>query len=113
MNGHLEINGPVGSRTFLLEAKCQVNEGHKHNYDHAMLVIRGRVKVFYRHEKDGKLVEGETEEFGQGKILTVMKDVHHTIKALEPNTLYFCLFSHRDFDGLVSESYTGNAESYT
>src|SRR5262245_57708947 len=98
-------DGPVGYRKFTLEKVCEANEGHKHNYDHVTIVIRGRIKVLYRYKQDGKLVEGESKEFGPGEVVTIKAEVHHTIKSLEPNSQYLCVFSHRDFDGLVTQSY--------
>jgi quercetin dioxygenase-like cupin family protein len=108
----LAIIGPLGVRRFHLEKVCETNEGHKHNYDHVTLVIRGRIKVQYRYEKDGQVVEGETKEFGPGEHLVVKAEVFHTIKALEPDTVYNCVFSHRDFDGLVTQTYVGNDRAY-
>lgn len=37
----LAICGPVGYRKFTLEEICETNEGHSHNYDHAMRQRRG------------------------------------------------------------------------
>jgi len=106
------IVGPIGVRPFALDKACEAHEGHTHNYDHAMIVIRGRLKVTYRYERDGKIVEGETREYGSGETLVVKADVFHTVKALEPDTVYHCVFSHRDFDGLVTQTYTGNQRAY-
>lgn len=108
----LRLVGPVGIRGFHLEQACQAHEGHTHNYDHTTIVIAGRVKVTYRYERDGDLVEGETREFGPGEAIAIQADVHHTVKALEPGTHYLCVFSHRDFGGLVTQSYVGNQEAY-
>ena len=108
----LAINGPIGYRQFALEKVCEVNEGHTHNYDHAMIVISGRLRVRYRYTVDGQTVEGDSREFAQGEIVTVKANVLHEIKALEPNTRYLCVFSHRDFDGLVTQTYVGNQAAY-
>lgn len=108
----LIVNGPIAYRSFRLARVCEAHEGHTHNYDHATIVIRGRLKVRYRYERDGQLIEGESQEFGQGDVVTIKAGVYHTLKALEPNTLYHCVFSHRDFDGLVSQTYVGHDEAY-
>lgn len=112
MSAGLELVGPVGIRQIHLEKQCESHQGHQHNYDHTTVIIRGRVKVQYRYEKDGQTVEGESEEFGQGETIFIRKNVFHTIIALEDNTLYFCVFSHRDFDGIVTETYVGNQRAY-
>lgn len=108
MQHSFEVVGPIQMRKFHLAKTCDADEGHQHHYDHALLVLRGRLKVSYRYEQDGKTVEGESREFGQGESLTVKADVFHTAKALEPDTLYACIFSHHDFDGQVVQTYTGN-----
>lgn len=111
-NLDLAIVGPLGIRRFELDKKCETNEGHKHNYDHTTIVIRGGIKVIYSYEKDGKLIEGESAEFRQGQAIAIKKDVLHTIKALEDNTQYVCVFSHRDFDGQIIENYNGHSQAY-
>lgn len=109
----LNVVGPVGLRQFHLEKVCEANAGHEHNYDHTTIVIRGRIRVQYSYVKDGKTVTGESKEFGQGESFVVLANVRHTIKALEPDTIYTCVFSHRDFDGLITQNYTGNPRAYT
>ncbi len=104
--------GPVGLRQFHLGHACESNKGHEHNYDHTTIVIRGRVKVLYEYTKDGQTVTGESEEFGQGETIHIRAKVRHTLVALEDNTIYMCVFSHRDFDGIVTEVYTGNQAAY-
>ncbi len=89
-----------------LPAVCDAHEGHAHNYDHRMLVLRGRLKVLFRYEQDGQVIEGETKEYRAFESLTVKAGVHHTITALEDDTLYECQFSHRDKDGIVVERYS-------
>ena len=111
----LTIVGPVGIRPMHLAKACEANVGHEHNYDHTTIIIRGRVKVQYRYVKDGQEIEGETEEFGQGETIHIRAKVRHTITALEDSTVYYCVFSHRDFDGVVCERYEatlGNQAPY-
>lgn len=108
----LTLVGPVGIRGFHLEKLCETSEGHQHNYDHTTIVIRGRLKVTYRYEKDGQIVEGESAEFGQNEAFVIKAKVFHTLKALEPDTLYSCIFSHRDFDGQIVQNYAGNQAAY-
>jgi quercetin dioxygenase-like cupin family protein len=108
----LAIVGPLGIRRLELAKKCDVSEGHTHNYDHTTIVIRGGVICTYKYEKDGQIVEGESVEFRQGEAFEVKARVHHTLKATEDNTIYYCCFSHRDLDGVVCQRYTGNAQAY-
>ena len=108
----LAITGPIGYRKHFLEKTCQENQGHEHNYDHATIVISGKIKILYNYIKDGKLINGESKEFSIGEVIHIKANVKHTIKALEDNTMYMCIFSHRDFDGLVTQTYIGNASAY-
>ncbi len=105
----LSIVGPVGIREMTLPAVCEAHEGHTHNYDHATIVISGRVKVQYVLPGG---TEGESREFGPGEAIAIKANVKHTLKALEENTKYLCVFSHRNFNGLVTQEYTGNQAAY-
>jgi len=106
------IIGPIGVRQFTLEKICEESVGHEHNYDHVTMVVRGRIRVKYSYLNGDQLVEGESREFGPGDDVLIKANVRHTIKALEPNTVYKCVFSHRDFDGLVTQNYVGNELAY-
>ena len=110
--GELVICGPIGRRVCVLPATCHTHEGHTHNYDHTMMVVQGRLKVTFRDMVDGKLIEKETKEYSADEELSVAADRHHTVKALEDGTRYYCVFSHRDFNGLVSQRYVGNVSAY-
>lgn len=100
------ITGPIAYRQFLLPKACEANQGHRHNYDHATFVHRGRVLITITDD-DGK--EVSSREYGAGEFAEIKATLHHKIKALDDNTVYYCIFSHRDFDGLVTQRYVGNA----
>ena len=109
------IIGPIGIRPMHLAKQCEANKGHEHNYDHTTIIIRGRVRVLYRYAKDGHEIEDESDEFGPGETIFIRAKVRHTIKALTDDVFYMCVFSHRDFDGVVVESYEasmGNQAAY-
>lgn len=104
----LAIEGPVARRKFVLEHKCQESVGHTHNYDHSTVVVCGGIRVTIRDSADGPVVS-EQEYYPGSDLVFIANNKYHTIKALEDNTVYFCLFSHRDFNGLVTQKYMGNA----
>lgn len=109
----LALVGPLGIRRELLEKTCQESVGHTHNYDHTTIVIRGRLQITYRQlQADGTYAVIKTEEAAQGSAVFIAAETHHTLKALDDNTQYMCVFSHRDFDGLVTQTYVGNAKAY-
>lgn len=108
----VEVLGPLAFRKFILQRVCESFEGHSHNYDHVTMVVHGRIRVSYSWMDGDKKITGPDREFGVGEDILIKANVFHTIKALEPNTIYRCVFSHRDFDGLVSQSYVGNDLAY-
>lgn len=101
----LFINGPVGYREFKLAKTCNVSENHRHNYDHVTIVIMGTVSITING------IEGN-KEYGPGAVINVPATQEHTIKALTDNVRYLCVFSHRDFNGLVTQDYLGDHEAY-
>lgn len=105
----LVISGPIAHRTFTLGKKCETDQQHEHKYDHLTLVTRGRIKVFYEYEENGKTIKGESGEYGEDEFVTMKAGARHTVKALVDNTKYKCIFSHRDLDGIIIQSYNGNA----
>lgn len=107
----IETLGPVGVRRFTLERTCQANEGHQHNYDHVTFVRRGSIQVLWKTSEDGEVKTSKT--FKQGDMFLVKASVWHTIKAMEPNTEYACVFTHREFDSEeVVQEYNGNPQAY-
>ena len=106
------IEGPFGRRRYVLEKTCQESVGHQHNYDHHTVVVCGGIKVTIRDTEDGPIVS-ERDYLPGSDLVFIAAKKHHTIKALFDNTVYFCLFSHRDFGGLVSQEYMGNQQAYS
>ena len=119
MSDALAITGPVGYRRYHLENVCDAEHGHAHNYDHTTQILRGRILVIAQEKtgdcpstKEPVLREVNRQEYGWGEKVYIPAGLWHTIKALEPNTVYECLFSHRDFDGLITQRYVGNDTAY-
>lgn len=108
----LLLVGPHGVRIHTLEKTCQESVGHTHNYDHNTVVVTGGIKVTTRATADGP-IEIEQEYFPGSLPIYIAAHKFHTIKALADNTTYFCMFSHRDFGGMVTQTYSGNVHSYT
>ena len=106
----VDLLGPVGIREMELPRQCQQNEGHLHNHDHTTFVMAGAVQVYYRRE--GETQEHQSIVYRAPARFAVLARVYHRIVALEPNTVYWCVFSHRDAEGLVVEEYLGNDAAY-
>lgn len=107
----LILTGPVGSRPHLLAKTCEESVGHQHNYDHVTIVVLGGIKVTIRVTPGGP-IESEQEYYPGSDPVFIAAHKFHTIKALADNTMYHCIFSHRDFGGLVTQTYSGNIHSY-
>jgi hypothetical protein len=77
--------------------------GHKHNFDHTTIVFKGSVHV------RGVLPNGNVIErdFAAPAHFLVKADVEHQITALESDTIYWCVYSHRTPQGVVVQEYTG------
>ncbi len=104
----ISSTGPIAHRRFTLDKKCHSNINHKHNYDHTTIVINGRIEITVEKEDGSE----SKKEFIAGELFEVPAEQSHTIKALEDNSVYLCVFSHRDFKGLVTQKYIGNNGAY-
>lgn len=79
-------------------------DGHRHNFDHTTIVIRGAVDVVVRGDEGVVLGEGH---FAAGEHFLVKAGLEHEITATEPNTLFHCVYAHRTPQGDVVQEYTG------
>ncbi len=92
----------------LLRAGDQV-EGHAHNFDHMTQVLRGRIHV-RAFDPGGALREERTfEAFSWCLIRAGWK---HELTALEDETLFWCVYAHRDPQGRVHQEFTGWTPAY-
>ncbi len=105
----LVLSGPVGFRRFHLERKCDTANIHEHNYDHSLLVLKGRVLVTVYDQFQNAVW---SQEYGWGERCPVAAGTVHMVKSLEDEAVFDCEFSHRDFDGIVSQRYVGNQLAY-
>jgi hypothetical protein len=89
--------------------KGQVCGNHAHNFDHVTLVMSGSVHVKMKNP-DGTEVEKDFHAPNSSLIKTdginecwflVKAESLHEIFALEDNTVFFCLYSHRDAQGRI------------
>ena len=82
--------------------------GHTHNFDHAMLFLRGEF------QGEMKLPSGQIihRKFIAPDYCLVKSDVEHEITALTDDALFWCVFSHRDPQGNIIDEYSGNMSAY-
>lgn len=112
------ISGNIFIRPNQLPKAGDKTDGHTHNFDHTTIVFSGRVRVIARKPGlDGQLIEIADRCFGgpddHGRHFLVKANVHHEIVALEDNTEYWCVYSHRTPQGEVSQANTGWQDAYT
>jgi len=100
------ISGNIFIRKHALVKDEQI-VGHTHHFDHTSIVHTGSVSV-RAVLPSGQVIE---RTFAAPDHFLVRADVEHTITALEP-TLFWCVYSHRDPQGRVSQQATGWPEAY-
>lgn len=103
------IVGPIKILPSGTLARGDVIAGHKHNFDHATILGRGRVRVRETHP-DGSTVEHEHSELFDA--WETRADVEHEITALEDGTVIGCVYPHREPDGTIVERYKGYEGAY-
>ena len=69
------------------ERPGDVNEGHKHSFDHPTLLVKGRLLVD---------VDGAVSEFTAPHIIFIARNKTHTLTALEEGTVAACIHALRD-----------------
>lgn len=102
------VSGNIFIRKNILQKLGDECGGHTHNFDHTTIVFRGSVHVVAEFP-DGTVHE---QTFEAPSHFFVKADVKHAIKALEDNTEFWCVYSHRDPQGRISVEYTGWDEAY-
>lgn len=101
-------SGNVYIRPIRLEKAGDFTPGHTHNFDHTTIIFKGAVRVVAT-SPDGST---RTADFPFEDSFLVKADVLHEITALEDDTVYWCVYSHRDAQGEVIQEYTGFDKAY-
>lgn len=102
------VSGNIYIRQNVLTEKGDVVEGHKHNFDHTTIVHTGSVHVKAKLP-DQSIIE---KDFIAPSHFLVKAEVEHEITALEDNTEFWCVYSHRDPQGRVQLEYDGWTTAY-
>lgn len=112
------ISGNIFIRPNVMDKVGDKCGNHTHNFDHTTIVFQGRVRVkAYRANEDGSPGEFICERtFGgpedETRHFLVKARVCHDIEALEPNTIFWCVYSHRTPQGEVTTINTGWQDAY-
>ena len=79
-------------------------DGHAHNFDHATFVSAGAFRI----HRGTEVIEVRAGELP----VLIAAGVEHTLIALEDNSVYLCIYSHRLPQGDVVQRYTGWIDAY-
>jgi quercetin dioxygenase-like cupin family protein len=111
----IRVIGPIGIRYPVgMLAKGEVVESHEHTFDHVTFCFSGAFRI--EAEVNGQQVVAEIfaprpDKPNQNHVL-IKAGVKHKLIALEDNSLYQCVYTHRDTRGEVSDHYTGWPKAY-
>ena len=89
--------GNVWVRQCYMEKAGDVVGGHLHYHDHVSLLVKGSVEV--------AVGDSPSKVFTAPTFIVIKKEHKHTIKALEDETIWYCVFAVRDVDGNISDIY--------
>ena len=92
----------VYSRLMHFLKKGDIENGHKHTYDHATLVSSGSVLVEVLDEFTKEPVSSKT--FTAPNMVFIHKDKIHRLIALEDNTVCSCIHAIRTIDDEIVDS---------
>lgn len=85
----------VFSRMMYFLKAGDVEQGHKHTYDHATLLSSGRLKIELLDNQGNVQAE---KIFIAPDFIFIGKDDIHRLTALEDNTIAVCIHAMRDLD---------------
>jgi hypothetical protein len=101
------VSGNVFIRSHVMGKGDQI-DGHTHHFDHTSIVFTGSVHVRSVHP-DGRVVE---KDFTAPAHFLVKAGVDHAITAIAEDTNFWCVYSHRDPQGRITQEFTGWEEAY-
>lgn len=102
------ISGNIFIRPSIMSYKGLSIDGHTHNFDHTTIVFRGAVNVIVT-KPDGTII---VKDFVAPSHFLVEADAKHQITALEDDTEFWCVYSHRTPQGDITQVATGFTEGY-
>ena len=76
-------------RQMHFKSNGDIEQGHKHSFDHLTLLASGKLLVE---------VDGEITEFVAPTMIYINKDTMHKLTASEDNTVAYCIHGLRDLE---------------
>lgn len=102
------ISGNVYIRPNPLAKAGDKVDGHKHNFDHTTIVFKGSIHV-KATLPNGSVID---RAFHAPSYCLIRADVEHEITALEDNTEFWCVYSHRTPQAQITQEWDGWSPSY-
>lgn len=108
-----QVIGNFMRRLNPLPKKGDITGNHEHHFDHMSFVANGSIRVVARDLVGNILWENDFVARDPVRdCFLVKKEVRHEITALEDDTLFYCMYSHRTPQGDVVQEYTGYEAAY-
>ena len=93
--------GNIWVREMIFVNSGDIKGGHKHQFDHLHFVSKGKVIIQIKDDAGNILSE---QEYKAGSWIKVPKEVYHTIIAIEPMSVGYCIQALRNDDGEIMET---------
>ena len=107
------ISGNIFIRQGELGKAGSFTVGHKHNFDHTTYITRGSFLIEKLDEEEN-VIKSVTKSARDGyNWILIEEGVKHKITALEDDSMYHCIFSHRNPQGDILQEYDGWYEATT
>lgn len=85
--------------------------GHRHTFDHVTVCFHGAISI---KRDDGEVIELKSPRPGyEGPShALIVAGAEHEITTLEPDTIFWCVYSHRNAQGEVVQQTEGFTKAY-
>jgi hypothetical protein len=105
-----QVSGNIYIRPCLLSKKGDSVQGHEHNFDHTTIFFSGS---FHVKTYDPGTDTRQEMDFTAPDFMLIKKHVHHEIiSTSEGESIFWCVYSHRDPNGEVVQEFNHRQESY-
>lgn len=105
------VLGNVFIRPNLLPRAGDYVDGHKHNFDHVTYVCRGEIKVDKISDsgniEKSRIIKSTDEE----PFVLIKAGVNHRLEAMVDDSIFHCIYSHRNAQGEVIKEFDGFYEA--
>ena len=106
----------IRSNPHRLDKAGDTVEGHSHNFDHTLFVLKGRVRLDFElpdGRKFSLVKHAPDDEYRDTRChMLIHAGVKHTITAETDDCIVWCVFSHRNAQGEVIQVYNGIDSNY-